>query len=63
MSIAREPKFLSENLVIFPGEGRGPKYVFIFPRSRAAEVKEIGEKLRENLAIRSASLAEPITIH
>ena len=63
MSVAREPKFLSENLVIFPGEGRGPKYVFIFPRSRAAEVKEIGEKLRENLAISSAALAEPITVH
>jgi hypothetical protein len=63
MSVAREPKFLSENLAIFPAEGRGPKYVFIFPRSRAAEVKEIGEKLRENLTVRSAALAEPITIH
>jgi hypothetical protein len=53
MTIAREPKFLSENLVIFPAEGRGAKYSFVFPRSRAAEVERIGEYLRENL-MRSA---------
>jgi hypothetical protein len=63
MTVAREPKFLSENLVIFPGEGSGPKYVFIFPRSRAAEVKRIAEKVRESLAIRSVAPPEPITIH
>jgi hypothetical protein len=49
MTIAREPKFLSENLVIFPAGGRGAKYSFVFPRSRAAEVERIGEYLRENL--------------
>ena len=63
MTVAREPKFLSENLVIFPGEGRGPKYVFIFPRSRAAEVKKIAEKMRETLAMTSMAPVEPIAIH
>jgi len=50
MTIAREPKFLSENLVIFPAAGRGAKYSFVFPRSRAAEVERIGIYIRENLA-------------
>jgi hypothetical protein len=49
MTIAREPKFLSENLVIFPAEGHGQKYSFIFPRSRAAEVERISDYLRQNL--------------
>src|SRR5207248_3291743 len=49
MTIAREPKFLSENLVIFQAEGRGQKYTFIFPRSRAAEVERIGNYLRRIL--------------
>jgi len=49
MTIAREPKFLSENLVIFPTAGRGAKYCFVFPRSRAAEVERIGNYVRENL--------------
>lgn len=49
MTIAREPKFLSENLVIFQAEGRGQKYSFIFPRSRAAEVEKIGDYLRQIL--------------
>ncbi|MEP7071219.1 MAG: DUF4126 domain-containing protein [Verrucomicrobiota bacterium] len=46
MTIAREPKFLSENLVIFSGERRGPKYVFVFPRPRAHEVEKISESLQ-----------------
>ena len=50
MTIAREPKFLSENLVIFPAEARGQKYSFIFPRSRAAEVEKIAAYLRRNLS-------------
>jgi hypothetical protein len=49
MTIAREPKFLSENLVIFPATGRGAKYSFVFPRSRAEEVERIGNSLRANL--------------
>ena len=58
MTIAREPKFLSENLVIFPAAGRGGKYSFVFPRSRAAEVERIGDNVRENLAGSSPELAK-----
>jgi hypothetical protein len=60
MTISHEPKFLSENLVIFPAEGRGAKYLFIFPRSRAAEVKTIVEKLRENLTRTSVAADQPV---
>src|SRR5438034_5738201 len=45
-TVTYEPKFLSENLVIFPAAGKGPKYLFIFPRSRAAMVEEIVHDLR-----------------
>ena len=58
MTIAREPKFLSENLVIFPAAGRGHKYCFVFPRSRAAEVERIGEYLRQNMARTSSPPTE-----
>lgn len=49
MTIAREPKFLSENLIIFPAGTRSRKYRFVFPRACAADVEKIGETLRENL--------------
>ena len=58
MTIAREPKFLSENLVVFPAEGRGQKYSFVFPRSRAAEVEKIGDYLRQNLTRNAPAPAE-----
>jgi hypothetical protein len=48
--VAREPKFLSENLIIFPAAGKGPKYLFIFPRPLAALVEQITEHLRERLS-------------
>ena len=48
--VAHEPKFLSENLVILPAAGKGPRYLFIFPRSRAAEVDQIVGYLRERLS-------------
>ncbi|MDQ6766057.1 MAG: DUF4126 domain-containing protein [Verrucomicrobiota bacterium] len=46
LTVAREPRFLSENLVIFPAAGKGPKYLFVFPRSSAPLVEEIVEHLR-----------------
>lgn len=49
-TVAREPQFLSENLVIVPSEGRGPKYSFLFTRSRGNLVELIAEDLREKLA-------------
>ena len=48
-TVAREPKFLSENLIIFPAIGKGPKYLFIFPRPSAAMVEQIAEYLRHRL--------------
>lgn len=58
--VAHEPKFLSENLVIFPAAGKGPKYLFVFPRSRAAEVLEIVAYLREKLGAAPRGLEAPI---
>ena len=49
MMVAHEPKFLSENLIIAPSAGKGPRYLFLFPRSRAADVEQIVEYLRERL--------------
>jgi len=49
MTAAREPKFLSENLIIAPASGKGARYLFLFPRSSAAEVEQILEYLRERL--------------
>ena len=49
MMVAHEPKFLSENLIIVPSTGKGPKYLFLFPRSRASDVEHIVEYLRERL--------------
>jgi hypothetical protein len=49
MTVAREPKFLSENLIIAPSSGKGTQYLFVFPRSSASEVEQIVEYLRERL--------------
>jgi uncharacterized protein DUF4126 len=50
--VSHEPKFLSENLIIFPAVGKGAKYLFIFPRPVAAMVEQIAEDLRERLNAR-----------
>lgn len=47
--VAREPKFLSENLLIFPTTGKGSKYLFVFPRSSGGLVEELVEYLRARL--------------
>ena len=59
MAVAREPKFLSENLLITPVSGKGPRYLFIFPRSSGAIVEEIAEYLKARLSAPPAELAEP----
>lgn len=56
--VTHEPKFLSENLIIFPAAGKGPKYLFIFPRPRAAIVDQIVEYLRERLGQRAPTSVE-----
>ena len=58
MVVAREPKFLSENLVIFPSAGKGAKYLFVFPRSTGALVEEIVEYLRGRLSAAPTTTAE-----
>ncbi|MEP6956989.1 MAG: DUF4126 domain-containing protein, partial [Chthoniobacterales bacterium] len=58
MTVAREPKFLSENLVIFPDTGKGPRYLFVFPRSSGAAVEEIAESLRTRLPPPETALSE-----
>lgn len=50
-TVSREPQFLSENLVILPSEGRGPKHSFLFTRSRGALVELIAEDLRQKLGV------------
>ncbi len=61
-TVAREPQFLSENLVIVPKEGRGPKYSFLFTRSRGTLVELIAEDLRHKLSTPSPhpSVLEPV---
>jgi hypothetical protein len=49
-NVTREPKFLSENLVIFPAAGKGPKYLFIFSRPHAALVELIVQDLHRRLS-------------
>ena len=50
-TVSREPQFLSENLVILPSEGRGPKHSFLFTRSRGALVELIAEDLQAKLGV------------
>jgi hypothetical protein len=57
--MAHEPKFLSENLIIFPAAGKGPKYLFVFPRPDAALVEQIVERLRDRLHPSQAAEVEP----
>ncbi len=49
-NVAREPKFLSENLVIFPAAGKGPRYLFIFSRPHAALVELVVHDLNRRLS-------------
>lgn len=45
-TIAREPRFLSENLTITAPEAKSATYTFVFPRSDAALVKKMVDDLR-----------------
>ena len=50
LSVTREPKFLAENLVIFPEVGKGPSYLFVFARPNAALVEQIVQDLNRRLS-------------
>jgi Domain of unknown function (DUF4126) len=58
---AREPKFLSENLVIAPANGKGASYVFVFERGRGERVQQVVEFLssRQPTAAPSAEAVTP----
>jgi len=47
-NVRREPGFLSENLIL-SASGKGPGYLFVFPRSDAAVVEQIVHDLQERL--------------
>jgi len=47
--VRREPGFLSENLVVSLATGKGPKYLFVFPRSDVAVVEQIVHDLQERM--------------
>ncbi len=57
-SVTHEPRFLSENLVISPAAGKGPKYLFVFPRPDSALVEQIVRYLRDRL--REPALQEQV---
>lgn len=46
--VAHEPKFLSENVVLYSLEKK-PKYIFVFPRSQRAVVKALVASVQERL--------------
>ena len=56
--VAHEPKFLSENLVLYSLE-RKPKYVFVFHRAEAAVVKQLTATLQQRLATATTEPALP----
>lgn len=53
----REPKFLSENLLIAPEAGKGAGYLFIFERGRGERVQQIVEFVNNRL--RAPAPVEP----
>jgi len=64
--VAHEPKFLSENVVLYSLEKK-PKYVFVFARSQRPVVKALVASLQERLAaqpqpaaIEAAPVTEPV---
>ncbi len=58
--VTHEPKFLSENLLIHPAAGKGPSYLFLFPRSSAAIAEQIANYWRHCLEEPPAEMpAEP----
>src|SRR5262249_53425981 len=63
MTVAREPKFLSENLIIAPNSGKGGRYLFLFPRSSANEVEQVVEDLMERSGQRTSAPLESLLEH
>lgn len=55
--VAHEPKFLSENVVLYSLEKK-PKYIFLFPRSQRAVVKALVASVQERLTAQPIPAAE-----
>jgi len=49
-NVVREPKFLSENLAIFPAAGKSPRYLFVFSRPQAGLVEQVVHELDRRLS-------------
>jgi hypothetical protein len=47
--VSREPKFLSENLLIAPGASRGDSSLFIFERGRGVRVQQIVDSVNQRV--------------
>ena len=58
MSVARQPQFLSENLIIAPTSGKAGAYLFLFARPNADEVEQIVEDLRDRVGHRRPASVE-----
>ncbi len=58
---AHEPKFLSENVVLYSLEKK-PKFIFLFDRSQRAVVKAIAASLQQRLGTPAVESAEPATV-
>ncbi len=56
--VAREPKFLSENLVLY-SLAKKPKYLFVFSRPQAPLVEAVATSLRERIGIPVPAPSEP----
>ncbi|HSI15722.1 MAG TPA: DUF4126 domain-containing protein [Chthoniobacter sp.] len=59
--VAHEPKFLSENVVLYRLEKK-PKYIFLFPRSERAIAKAIAASIEERLATSLPVSEEPVRL-
>jgi hypothetical protein len=53
---SREPKFLSENLLITPEAGKGASYLLIFERGCGARVQQIAEFVNNRLSAPATAL-------
>jgi hypothetical protein len=57
--VVHEPKFLSENVVLYSLEKK-PKYIFLFPRSHRAVVKALVASVQERLQSAALTANEPV---
>ncbi len=56
--VAHEPKFLSENLVLYSLEKK-PKYLFIFSRTQSPLVESVAASLRERIGVSLPATSAP----